>query len=90
MKPNSDKISTYIGIRSLEFNLDSDKAYYIRLDQIIRKAKINDLRAAIFQTGEDTVELREAKKLMKGELEYAERVLLKNYLKPVKDLQEMN
>ena len=90
MKPNSDKISTYIGIRSLEFNLDSDKAYYIRLDQIIRKAKINDLRAAIFQTGEDTVELREAKKLMKGELEYAERVLLKNYLRPVKDLQEMN
>ena len=90
MKPNSDKISTYIGIRSLEFNLDSDKAYYIRLDQIIRNAKINDLRAAIFQTGEDTVELREAKKLMKGELEYAERVLLKNYLKPVKDLQEMN
>ena len=74
----------------MEFNLDSDKAYYIRLDQIIRKAKINDLRAAIFQTGEDTVELREAKKLMNGELEYAESVLLKNYLKPVKDLQEMN
>ena len=81
MKPNTAKIiPTFLGIKGLEFNLESDKAYVIRLDQDIRKGKINDLRAAIFQTGEDTVELKDAKRRMQNELEYAERNLLKNYL----------
>ncbi|KAL8119762.1 hypothetical protein AgCh_017026 [Apium graveolens] len=74
MKPNTAKIiATFSGIKGLEFNLESDKAYIIRLDQDIRKAKINDLRAAIFQTGEDTVELKDAKRRMQNELEYADR-----------------
>ena len=65
MKPNTAKIiTTFFGIKGLEFNLESDKAYIIRLDQDIRKAKINDLRAAIFQTGEDIVELKNAKRRM--------------------------
>ena len=89
MKPNTAKISTYLNIKSLEFNLESDKAYHIRLDQNIRKAKINDLRAAIFQTGEDTEELKDAKQRMKSELEYAERSLLKNYLRTARDIQEI-
>ena len=45
MKPNTAQIRTYLGIKGLEFNLESDKAYVIRLDQELRKAKINDLRA---------------------------------------------
>ena len=89
MKPNSAKITTYLGIKSLEFNLESDKAYHIRLDQNMRKAKINDLRAAIFQTGEDTEELKDAKQRMKSELQYAERSLLKNYLRTATDIQEI-
>ena len=89
MKPNSAKISTYLGIKSLEFNLESDMAYYIRLDQNIKKAKKNDLRAAIFQTGEDTAELNEAKRRMKNELDYAERSLLKNYLRTAYDIREI-
>ncbi|KAL8092131.1 hypothetical protein AgCh_034430 [Apium graveolens] len=64
MKPNSAKIiTTFLGYKVVEFNLESDKAYLIRLDQDIRKARINDLRAAIFQIGEDTVELKNAKRL---------------------------
>ena len=81
MKPNSAKIiTTFLGYKAVEFNLESDKAYLIRLDQEIRKAKINDLRATIFQTGEDTAELINAKRRMVNKLEYAERCLLKNYL----------
>ncbi|KAL8147046.1 hypothetical protein AgCh_004677 [Apium graveolens] len=64
--------STYVP-KAVEFNLESDKAYLIRLDQDIRKAKINDLRAAIFQIGEDTAELKDAKRRMIDELRYAER-----------------
>ncbi|KAL8157879.1 hypothetical protein AgCh_002553 [Apium graveolens] len=60
-------------VKAVEFNLESDKAYLIRLDQDIRKAKINDLRAAIFQIGEDTAELKDAKRRMIDELRYAEK-----------------
>ena len=90
MKPNTAKIiTTFLGIKGLEFNLESDKAYVIRLDQEIRKAKINDLRAAIFQTGEDTAELKDVKRRMINELEYAERTLLKNYLRTTPDIKEI-
>ncbi|KAL8120989.1 hypothetical protein AgCh_017960 [Apium graveolens] len=76
MKPNSAKIiTTFLGYKAVEFNLESDKAYLIRLDQDIRKAKINDLRAAIFQTGEDSTELKDAKRRMIDELRYVERLL---------------
>ncbi|KAL8146507.1 hypothetical protein AgCh_004291 [Apium graveolens] len=74
MKPNTAKIiTTFLGYRAVEFNLESDKAYLIRLGQDIRKAKINDLRAAIFQIGEDTAEFKDAKRRMIDELRYAER-----------------
>ncbi|KAL8114452.1 hypothetical protein AgCh_021347 [Apium graveolens] len=73
MKPSTAQIRTYLGIKGLEFNLESDKAYVIRLDQELRKAKINDLRAAIFQTGEDTAELKGVKRRMIDELRYAEK-----------------
>ncbi|KAL8131859.1 hypothetical protein AgCh_007681 [Apium graveolens] len=90
MKPNSAKIiTTFLGYKVVEFNLKSDKAYLIRLDQDIRKAKINDLRAAIFQIGEDTVELENAKRRMIDELKYVERCLLKNYLRTTPDIKEI-
>ncbi|KAL8120303.1 hypothetical protein AgCh_017461 [Apium graveolens] len=90
MKPNSAKIiTTFLGYKTVEFNLESDKVYLIRLDQEIRKAKINDLRATIFQTGEDRAELINAKRRMVNELEYAERCLLKNYLRATPDIKEI-
>ena len=90
MKPNSTKIiTTFLGYKAVEFNLESDKAYLIRLDQDIKKARINDLRAAIFQIGEDTAELKNAKRRMIDELRYAERCLLKNYLRTTPDIREI-
>ena len=90
MKPNSAKIiTTFLGYKAVEFNLESDKAYLIRMDQDIRKARINDLRAAIFQTGDDTAELKDAKRRMIDELKYAERCLLKNYLRTPPDIEEI-
>ena len=90
MKPNSAKIiTTFLGYKAVEFNLESVKAYLIRLDQDIRKARINNLRAAIFQTGEDSAELKNAKRRMIDELRYAERCLLKNYLRTTPDIREI-
>ena len=90
MKPNSAKIiTTFLGYKAVEFNLESDKAYLIRLDQELRKAKINDLIYAIFQTGEDTAEFKDAKRRMIDELRYAERCLLKNYLRTTPDIKEI-
>ncbi|KAL8094182.1 hypothetical protein AgCh_035885 [Apium graveolens] len=85
MKPNyAQIITTFLGYRAVEFNLESDKAYLIRLDQDIRKAKINDLRAAIFQIGEDTAELKDAKRRMIDELRYAERFVYTTYAPDLK------
>ena len=90
MKPNSAKIiTTFLGYKAVEFNLESDKAYLIRLDQDIRKAKINDPRAVIFQIGENNAELKDAKRRMIDELRYAERCLLKNYLRTTPDIREI-
>ena len=90
MKPNTAKIiTTFSGIKGLEFNLESNKAYVIRLDRELRKAKINDLRAAIFQAGEDTAELKDVKRRMIDELRYAEKCLLKNYLRTTPDIREI-
>ncbi|KAL1818288.1 hypothetical protein ACET3Z_013157 [Daucus carota] len=81
MKKNSAKIETIGGIRTLAFNEESDKAYNIRLDRDLKKNKIYDLRAAIYQTGVSDPELREIKRQMITVLEEAEKELLRGYLK---------
>ena len=81
MKKNSAKIVTIDGIRTLAFNEESDKAYNIRLDRDMRRNKIYDLRAAIYQTGVSVPELREIKRQMITVLEEAEKELLRGYLK---------
>ncbi|KAL8097301.1 hypothetical protein AgCh_030438 [Apium graveolens] len=47
-------------------------------------------RDAIFQIGEDTVELKNAKRRMIDELKYDERCLLKNYLRTAPDIKEIS
>ena len=90
MKSNTAKIvTTFLGYRAVKFNIESDKAYYIRINEDIRKEKINDLRAVIFQISEDTAELKEAKRRMLNELAYSERCLLKNYLRTTFDIKEI-
>ncbi|KAK1360497.1 hypothetical protein POM88_044971 [Heracleum sosnowskyi] len=89
MKRNSARLRTDLGVKVLEFNLESDKSYFIKLGNEMRKNSIYFLRAAIYQTGESDPELRELKKVMVEELERAERRLLMDYLRTVPDIQEI-
>jgi len=88
MKKNSAKIETIAGISTLSFNEESDKGYYIRLDKDMRRNKIYDLRAAIYQTGVSDPELREIKRQMITALAEAERELLREYLKTANGVYE--
>jgi hypothetical protein len=89
MKRNSAMFRTALGTKVLEFNLESDKAYFIRLGNEMRKNTIYSLRAAIYQTGESDPELKELKEVMVEELERAERRLLIEYLRTVPDIEEV-
>ncbi|KAK1360765.1 hypothetical protein POM88_045239 [Heracleum sosnowskyi] len=89
MKRNSARFKTALGIKVLEFNLESHKSYFIRLGNEMRKNSIYSLRAAIYQTGESDPELKELKEIMVDELEKAERRLLIDYLRTVPDIEEI-
>ncbi|KAK1363787.1 hypothetical protein POM88_039348 [Heracleum sosnowskyi] len=89
MKRNSARFKTALGVKVLEFNLESDKAHYIRLGNDMKKNSIYSLRAAIYQTGEGDPEYKELKEIMIAELENAERRLLIDYLRTVPDVQEV-
>ncbi|KAK1379176.1 hypothetical protein POM88_025920 [Heracleum sosnowskyi] len=89
MKKNSARFTTALGIKVLEFNLESDKAQYVRLGNDMKKNSIYSLRAAIYQTGEGDPEYKELKEIMIAELENAERRLLIDYLRTVPDIEEV-
>ncbi|KAK1397459.1 hypothetical protein POM88_007322 [Heracleum sosnowskyi] len=89
MKKNSARFRTALNKKVLEFNLESDKAFYIRLGNEMNKNSIYSLRAAIYQIGEDEPELKELKKDMIAELDRAERKLLIDYLRTVPDIEEV-
>ncbi|KAL1804880.1 hypothetical protein ACET3Z_027948 [Daucus carota] len=80
MKKNSAKIETVAGVSALSFNEESDKGH-IMLNKDMKKNKIYDLRAAIYQTGVSNPELRDVKRQMVAALEEAEKELLRGYLK---------
>ncbi|KAK1383483.1 hypothetical protein POM88_021218 [Heracleum sosnowskyi] len=89
MKKNSARFRTALNKKVLEFNLESDKAFYIRLGNEMNKNSIYSLRAAIYQIGEDEPKLKELKKDMIAELDRAERKLLIDYLRTVPDIEEV-
>ncbi|KAK1403291.1 hypothetical protein POM88_002896 [Heracleum sosnowskyi] len=89
MKKNSARFRTALNKKVLEFNLESDKAFYIRLGNEMNKNNIYSLRAAIYQIGEDEPKLKELKKDMIAELDRAERKLLIDYLMTVPDIEEV-
>ncbi|KAK1387947.1 hypothetical protein POM88_016125 [Heracleum sosnowskyi] len=89
MKRNSARFRTALEMKVLEFNLESDKPFYIKLGNEMRKNSIYSLRAAIYQTGEGDPEFKELKENMIAELERAERRLLTDYLRTVPDIQEI-
>lgn len=49
MKRNSSKLKTILGTTFLEFNVESEKSYLIKLGKEMKQNKINHLRAAIYQ-----------------------------------------
>ncbi|KAK1382120.1 hypothetical protein POM88_019855 [Heracleum sosnowskyi] len=89
MKRNSARFRNALGIKVLEFNLESDKSFFIRLGNEMHKNSIYSLRAAIYQTGESDPELKELKEVMTAELERAERRLLTDYIRTVPEIQEI-
>jgi hypothetical protein len=89
MKKNGARLKTDLGITVLEFNPESEKAQFIRLDNDMRKNKIYSLRSAIYQTDEDDPELKGIRKIMQIELENAERRLLIDYLRTTPDVEEV-
>ncbi|KAK1402363.1 hypothetical protein POM88_001968 [Heracleum sosnowskyi] len=89
MQRNSARLRTDFGIKVLEFNLESDKSFIIKLGNDMKKNSIYSLRAAIYQTGESDPELKELKEIMVDELEKAERRLLIDYLRTVPDIEEI-
>jgi hypothetical protein len=89
MKRDSAKFRTALDKKVLEFNLESDKPFYIRLGNEMNKNIIYSLRAAIYQIGEGEPELKELKKDMIAELDRAENRLLSDYVRTVPDIQEI-
>ncbi|KAK1360565.1 hypothetical protein POM88_045039 [Heracleum sosnowskyi] len=89
MQRNSARIRTDLGRKVLEFNLESDKSFIIKLGNEMRKNSIYALRVDIYQTGESDPELKELKKIMIAELERAERRLLMDYIRTVPDIEEI-
>ncbi|KAK1384011.1 hypothetical protein POM88_021746 [Heracleum sosnowskyi] len=89
MKRNSARFRTALNKKVLEFNLESDKPFYIRLGNEMNKNSIYSLRAAIYQIGEDEPEMKELKKIMIAELNRAEKKLLLDYIRTVPDIQEI-
>ena len=89
MKRNSARLVTTDGIKVLEFNAESDKAFIIRLGNEMKRNSISDLRAAIYQTRESDPELKKIKEQMIAELEYAEEKLLNDYLNTAFECQKI-
>ncbi|KAK1388842.1 hypothetical protein POM88_017020 [Heracleum sosnowskyi] len=89
MKRNSARFRTALNKKVLEFNLESDKPFYIRLGNEMDKNSIYSLRAAIYQIGEDEPEMKELKKIMIAELNRAEKKLLSDYIRTMPDIQEI-
>ena len=61
MEKNSSVMETIANTRILGYNNDADRPRVIQLGDAMRRSKVNALRAAIYQTGEDTEELRNVK-----------------------------
>ncbi|KAL1807121.1 hypothetical protein ACET3Z_030189 [Daucus carota] len=88
MKKNSAKIETLAGVSALSFNEESDKGHIMLNKDLMKKNKIYDLRAAIYQTGVSNPELRDVKRQMIAALEEAEKELLRGYLKTAHGVYE--
>ena len=61
MEKNSSVMETIANTRILGYNNDADRPRVIQLGEAMQRSKVNALRAAIYQTGDETEELRNVK-----------------------------
>ena len=80
IKKDGATLQTVLGTTSLMFNSESDKGGCIILGERIKVSKIEDLRAAIYQTSESTGELRQIHSNLIELLMVAKQKLMKEYL----------
>ena len=80
MKKDGATLQTVLGITSLMFNPESDKGGCIILGERMKVIKIEDLRAAIYQTSESTGELRQIHNNLIQLLMVAEQKLIEDFL----------
>ena len=80
MKKDGATLQTVLETTSLMFNPESDKGGCIILDERMKVSKIEDLRAAIYQTSESTGELRQIHSTFIELIMVVEQKLMKEFL----------
>ena len=80
MKKDGATLQTVLGTTSLMFNPESDKGGCIILGERMKVSKIEDLRAAIYQSSESTGELRQIHNKLIELLMVAEQRLMEDFL----------
>ncbi|XP_063948144.1 uncharacterized protein LOC135152230 [Daucus carota subsp. sativus] len=76
MQKNRSVMETIAGTRLLGYNNDADRPRVIQLGDAMARSKLNALRAAIYQTGEDNEELKNVKAQMIQTLKLKEENLI--------------
>ena len=74
-------METIAGTRILGYNNDADRPRVIQLGDAMRRSKAQALRSAIYQTGEDTEELKSVKTQMIQTLREIEEQLITQFVK---------
>ena len=96
MKKDDAILQTMLGVTSLMFNSESNKGACILLGERMKVSKIEDLRAAIYQTSESEGELRKIHNnliqlLMVAEQKMMDELLVERWkLQTVADLLKQN
>ena len=80
MKKDSATLQNVLGTTSLMFNPESDKGGCIILGERMTVSKIEDLRAAIYQSSESTGEIRKIRNKLIELLMVAEQKLMEEFL----------
>ena len=80
MQKNSSVMETIAGTRLLGYNNDADRPRVIQLGDAMARSKLNALRAAIYQTGEDNEELKNVKAQMIQTLKLKEENLINQFV----------
>ena len=81
MEKNSSVMETIANTRILGYNNEADRPRVIQLGEAMKRSKVNALRAAIYQTGDETEELRNVKAQMIQTLKLKEENLINQFVR---------